>query len=65
MADYQSYSVNTFCVAEYISRVMLYKLWSQGKGPRYYLVGNVRRITPEARLEWQRNSEAVTMNGGE
>ena len=50
MADYQSYSVNTFCVAEDISRGMLYKLWSQGKGPRYYLVGNVRRITPEAAL---------------
>jgi hypothetical protein len=37
---------------------MLYKLWSQGKGPRYYMVGTVRRISHEARIEWQRQMEA-------
>ena len=26
---------------------MLYKLWSQGHGPRFYYVGTVRRITEE------------------
>jgi hypothetical protein len=50
----ESYTVSTFCAAEHISRAMLYKLWSQGQGPRYYMVGNRRRITHQARIEWQR-----------
>ena len=46
MSDFQSYTVKGFCAAERISRGMLYKLWSEGKGPHYYLVGTVRRISP-------------------
>ena len=38
---------------------MLYKLWSQGQGPRFYMVGTVRRISHEARIEWQRLLEAA------
>jgi hypothetical protein len=49
----QSYSVNSFCEAENISRAMLYKLWRQGQGPRFYMLGNVRRISHQARIEWQ------------
>jgi hypothetical protein len=60
MSD-QSYTVVTFCAAEKLSRSMLYKLWSQGKGPRFYLVGTVRRISHEARIEWQRQHEAETV----
>jgi hypothetical protein len=56
----QSYTVDEFCAAERISRSMLYKLWKEGQGPRFYYVGNVRRITHEARLEWQRQMEAAT-----
>ena len=41
-----------------MSRSMLYKLWSQGQGPRFYYVGTVRRITEEMRREWQRKFEA-------
>jgi hypothetical protein len=41
----QSYSVDTFAEAEGICRSMVYKLWSQGKGPRFYYVGTVRRIS--------------------
>jgi hypothetical protein len=55
-----SYTVSHFCEAEEISRAMLYKLWKQGKGPRFYLIGNRRRITPEARTEWQQAREAET-----
>ena len=33
----QSYTVDEFCKAERMSRSMLYKIWSQGKGPRFYL----------------------------
>ena len=42
---------------------MIYKLWSEGKGPRFYYVGTVRRISHEARLEWQRQLEATTSPG--
>ena len=54
----QSYTVDEFCRAERMSRSMVYKLWSQGHGPRFYSVGTVRRITEEMRREWQRKFEA-------
>ena len=60
----QSYTVDTFCEAEQLSRSMLYKLWSQGQGPRFYMVGTVRQISHEARLEWQRQMEAASNDGG-
>jgi hypothetical protein len=56
--EFPSYSVDGFAEAENISRSMVYKLWSQGKGPRFYYVGNVRRISHQARIEWQREREA-------
>ena len=56
----QSYTVDEFCAAERISRSMLYKLWKEDQGPRFYYVGNVRRIPHEARLEWQRQMLAAT-----
>ena len=63
MSD-QSYTVDEFAEAERMSRSMVYKLWSQGQGPRFYMVGTVRRITHEARLEWHRQLEAATSPGG-
>jgi hypothetical protein len=48
-----------FCAAEKISRSMLYKLWGQGKGPRWFYVGTTRRISHEARQEWRRAGEAA------
>ena len=57
MSD-QSYTVDEFAEAERMSRSMVYKLWSQGHGPRFYYVGTVRRITEEMRREWQRKFEA-------
>ena len=44
----QSYTVDELAEAERLSRSMLYKLWSQGKGPRFYYVGTVRRISHDA-----------------
>ena len=58
--NYQSYTVDEFAEAERMSRSMVYKLWSEGKGPRFYYVGTVRRISHEARIEWQRSMEAAT-----
>jgi hypothetical protein len=50
----RSYSVDEFCLAERLSRVALYKMWQEGKGPRFYYNGRCRRITHEARLDFQR-----------
>ena len=54
----RSLTLNQFCEAEQVSRSMLYKLWKQGKGPRWFNVGNNRRISHEARTEWRRQREA-------
>ena len=59
MSTEASYRIDEFCKAERISRAMLYKLWSQQKGPRFYYVGSVRRISHEARLEWQQRFEVA------
>ena len=48
MTTEASYTIDEFCAAERISRGFLYKLWSKGKGPRFYYVGTVRRISHEA-----------------
>ena len=44
MSEFQSYTVDEFAASERMSRSMVYKLWKQGKGPRFYMVGTVRRI---------------------
>jgi hypothetical protein len=53
-----SYTINEFCEAERISRSGLYKLWAQGKGPRWFNVGTKRNISHEARTAWRRQMEA-------
>jgi hypothetical protein len=52
-----SYTVDEFCKTERISRVALYSMWRDGKGPRFYMNGRCRRITHAARIEWQREME--------
>jgi hypothetical protein len=58
-----SYTPDEFCITERISKVSLYSMWKQGKGPRYYLNGRCRRITHQARLDWQREREAEACGG--
>ena len=55
--DDPSFTIKEFCAREKISRTELYKLWRLGQGPRFYLVGTHRRITPEARRQWQQARE--------
>jgi tRNA G37 N-methylase TrmD len=55
----KSYTVDTFCEAEQFTRAHLYNLWKRGEGPRFYTVGNRRRITEEMRREWQAKREAA------
>jgi hypothetical protein len=65
MTDQSTYTIADFCEAERISRAMLYKLWSQGQGPRYYMLGSVRRISHQARMDWHQELEAeASSNGG-
>ena len=61
--DSYSYTVNEFCEVERISRSMFYKLKSQGKGPRVYYIGNVQRVTHQARQDWHREREAEAAAG--
>jgi hypothetical protein len=58
-----SYTVSEFCEAERISRVMLYEIWKQGRGPRSYLNGKRRIIPHIARLEWQQRMLAEAEGG--
>ena len=61
MADpITTYTVKEFCAVERISKPHLYVLWRQGKGPRFYRVGSHRRITEDARRDWQREREDET-----
>ena len=55
-----SFSVDEFCTAERICRATLYGLWKKGRGPRYYEIGNRRRITAQARADWHAEREAAT-----
>jgi hypothetical protein len=67
MANEPSYTINEFCTAERLSRGMLYKLWDAGKGPRYFYIGNSRRISHQARIEWRERleAEATASSNGE
>jgi hypothetical protein len=53
-----SYTIREFCEAEKLSRAMLYRLWAEGRGPRWFCIGSHKRISHEARTEWRRQLEA-------
>jgi hypothetical protein len=57
VVDRAAYTVDEFCEAYRISRSQLYKLWRQGKGPRWMGVDGRRRITTEAARDWCHASE--------
>ena len=54
----ESSTIDEFCAAEKISRSFFYKLEAQGKAPKTYPVGRVRRISPAAREAWRAACEA-------
>jgi hypothetical protein len=58
-----SYTVDEFCEAERISRVMLYEDWKYGNGPRFYYNGRRRIIPHSARLEYQQRKMAEAAGG--
>jgi hypothetical protein len=54
-------SVNGFCAKHDLSRTKLYDLWAKGQGPRFFYVGNQRRISDEAASEWRRSMELAAV----
>lgn len=54
------FSVDQFCSSHAISRAMLYKLWSEGRGPRVMTVGSRRLISQEAAADWRRECESAS-----
>ena len=54
------YSVQRFCDSHEISRTALYHLWRQGRGPKYFNLGNRIRITAAAAAEWRAQMQAAT-----
>jgi len=56
----ESLTIDEFCAAEKISRPFFYKLEGQGRAPRTYHIGRVRRISHESRAEWQAARQAET-----
>lgn len=55
-------SIDGFCRAQGVSRTKLYQLWRVGLGPRYFYVGNRRRISDDAAADWQREMEARALS---
>lgn len=55
------YTVDEFCRAFRIGKTSLYELWKEeGKGPRYFQVGNRRLISAKAAGDWILALEAET-----
>jgi hypothetical protein len=54
------YDIRRFCDANNISRTFLYRLWREGRGPRYFLAGTEKRISIEAAAEWRAAMEDAT-----
>jgi hypothetical protein len=56
----RAYTVDEFAEANGISRASVYKLWREGKGPRYKIIGKSKRIiTAAAADEWDRTGEVA------
>lgn len=60
IVDQPVYDTLEFCAAHKISRSMLYELWHDGIGPRFYRIGTSIRITGEAAADWRREREKAT-----
>jgi hypothetical protein len=55
-----SMTVDEWCRHRRVSRSMVYKLWEQGRGPKWHYVGAKRLISAEADAAWLREREAET-----
>jgi hypothetical protein len=53
-----SMTVSEWCSHRRLSRAQAYKLWKQGRGPRFYQIGARRYISAEADAQWLAAREA-------
>jgi hypothetical protein len=53
-------TVAQFCASNEISRAMLYKLWKEKLGPRFFRVGRKVLISRESAKEWRERMERQT-----
>lgn len=58
--DPLTFSVNSFCQVHHISRAYLYRLWSEGRGPRRTKLGRRILISREAAAAWRLRMEQET-----
>jgi hypothetical protein len=54
------YDIARFCDSHNVSRTKLYKLWREGRGPKFFKLGKSLRITAEAAAEWRAAMQAET-----
>jgi hypothetical protein len=50
-------TIDEFCTSHGVSKPMLYKLWKQGLGPKFMLVGMRRYISTKAAAAWRESPE--------
>ncbi|HRP94892.1 MAG TPA: hypothetical protein PL143_01450 [Rhodocyclaceae bacterium] len=62
--DKPVYEVPEFCADHGISKVHLYALWKEGRGPRRMKVGRRVFVTREAAAEWRERMERETEQSG-
>lgn len=55
--DEPVFDINEFCKKHRISRRLLYKLWSEGTGPRVIKLGRRTLISIEAAADWRKQME--------
>jgi hypothetical protein len=60
MSEPAAYSPDEFCTLHRICRATLYGLWRKGDGPKFFMIGNRRRISAEAAADWRRAREMAT-----
>jgi excisionase family DNA binding protein len=53
-----SMTVAEWCEYRRLSRSMVYKLWSEGRGPATHFVGTKRLVSSEADAAWLSEREA-------
>jgi hypothetical protein len=54
------FTVKEWCATNKLCRTTLYKLWDEGKGPRYLKAGAKILITRAADADWKQAREAET-----
>lgn len=63
MTQKNAFTIPEFCEAHgNFSRVLLYRLWNEGRGPRVMRIGRRVIITAEAAADWRRQMEAESNN---